>query len=261
MSTFNSALWNSSLWNGAGISSGGGVRPVTAGQLIYDAYRALGVLRPGQKTSPEGHDDAFGLLNDMVDSWNTESLMIPSLTRNVYPLVAGVGSYTLGPGGTLGGERPQRVTSAALVSCDCGCGCSGDNCQKLKLNTGWQDCSCGSGIWIDAAYPDVNLHINPAPLQGQALALQSWQTLTGFADLDTPHGFAPGYALALRWNLAQELAPLALIMRKIPDVLLANIQERAISSKAAVKSFNSRVPLMDTGFGGGDYNICTDTYQ
>ena len=259
MSLWNASLWNSTQWGGSSSSSSGGMRPVTAGQLIYDAYRALGVLRPGQRTSPEGHDDAFGLLNDMVDSWNTESLMIPAQRRDVYPLTAGVGSYTLGPGGSLGGERPQRVTSAALVSCDCGCGCA-DNCQKLKLNTGWQDCSCGCGIWIDSAYPDVNIKINPAPLEGQALALQSWQTLTGFADLDTPYGFAPGYALALRWGLALQLAPHALIMMKIPQNLLQVIETRAIESKAAVKSFNSRVPLMDTGFGGAGYNFCQDEY-
>jgi len=236
------------------------VRPVTAGQLIYDAYRALGVLRPGQRTSPEGHDDAFGLLNDMVDSWNTESLMIPSLTRNVYPLTAGVGSYTLGPGGSLGGERPQRVVSAALVSCDCGCGCSDGNCQNLKLMTGWQDCCSGCGIYIDGAYPDANININPPPAEGQSLALQSWGTLSGFADLDTPYGFAPGYALALRWNLAVQLAPYALIMMKIPSNLLQQIEAQAIQAKAAVKSFNSRVPTMDTGFGGGQYDICQDRY-
>src|SRR4029450_749740 len=115
MPQFNTSLWNSAIW-GSSAGSSGGMRPLTAGRLIYDAYRALRVLRPGQLTSPEGMDDALGVLNDLVDSWNTESLMIPSLRRDVYPLTAGVGSYTLGPGGTLGGERPQRVGRAARGS-------------------------------------------------------------------------------------------------------------------------------------------------
>src|SRR4030095_16976194 len=136
------SLWNSSIWNSApfggstGGTGGGGMGPLTAGRLIYDAYRALGVLRPGQLTSPEGMDDALGVLNDLVDSWNTESLMIPSLRRDVYPLTAGVPFYTLGPGGTLGGERPVRVESAALVACGCGCGCAAGGCTNLRLQSG-----------------------------------------------------------------------------------------------------------------------------
>src|SRR5262245_8919841 len=108
------SLWNSSMWN-AGSGSYAAMRPLTARRLIYDAYRALGVLRPGQGTSPEGQDDAFGILNDMIDSWNTERLMIPAMRRDLYPLTAGVSCYTLGPGGTLGGDRPQRIDSASLV--------------------------------------------------------------------------------------------------------------------------------------------------
>ena len=258
-----SSLWNSSLWNGAGGSSGnGGMRPVTAGRLIYDAYRALGVLRPGQLTSPEGMDDAFGVLNDLVDSWNTESFMIPSLRRDVYELTAGVGSYTLGPGGTLGGERPQRVEAAALVACGCGCGCSAGGCEQLELKTGWQDCSTSCGIYIDGGYPNVNIRIQPPPTEGQALALQSWNTLATFENLTTPYGFPPGYALALRWGLAQQLSPLALIMQKIPNNLLQVIEQRAIESKAAVKSLRSGPPPeMSTDFGGGHYNVYTDSYQ
>jgi len=260
MSLWNSVIWNSTQWGGSS-SSGGGMRPVTAGRLIYDAYRALGVLRPGQLTSPEGHEDAFGLLNDMVDSWNTESLMIPSLQRSVYPLTAGVGSYTLGPGGSLSGDRPQRVMSAALVACDCGCGCADGNCRQLVLRSGWLDCGCNCGIHIDRAFPNANVRINPAPSDGQSLALQSWQTLSGFADLDSQYGFPPGYALALRWGLALQLAPAALIMMKIPQNLLQVIEQRAIDAKAAVKSFNSSpIPEMDSGFGGCGYDICSDSY-
>lgn len=262
MSHFNTALWNSSLWNGAGGSSGnGGMRPVTAGRLIYDAYRALGVLRPGQLTSPEGMDDALGVLNDVVDSWNTESLMIPSLRRDVYALTAGVGSYTIGPGGTLAGERPQKAVTAALVSCDCGCGCGGGGCTNLKLNGPWHNCSCTPGISIDSAYPDANVRIDPAPYAGQALALQSWNTLTTFADLDTPYGFAPGYALALRWCLAQNLAPLALIMQKIPQTLLQSIEQRAVEAKAAVKSFHSSPPPVLDATGDGMFRCCGSSYN
>jgi hypothetical protein len=258
MPNFNTTLWNSSIWGGTSGTTGTGA--VTARRLIYDAYRALGVLRPGQQTSPEGHEDAFGLLNDMVDSWNTESLMIPALERAVYPLTAGVGSYTLGPGGTLSGSRPQRTVSAALVACDCGCGCADGDCRQLVLRSTWMDCSLKCGVFIDSAYPNVNVRIHPAPSAGQSLALQSWGTLSSFADLDSAYGFPPGYALALRWGLAFELAPLALIMMKIPSNLLQVIEQRAVASKAAVKSFNSSPPPEIEIASGGHYDFCSDSY-
>lgn len=255
MNLWNSTIWNSAPFGGSAGSAGSG-RPLTAGRLIYDAYRALGVLRPGQLTSPEGMDDALGVLNDVVDSWNTESLMIPSLRRDVYALTAGVSSYTIGPGGTLAGERPQKAVTAALVACDCGCGCGGGGCSNLKLVGPWQNCCNTPGISIDSAYPDANVRIEPAPTAGQALALQSWNTLTMFADLETTYGFAPGYALALRWCLAQNLAPLALIMQKIPQNLLQVIEQRAIESKAAVKSFNSSPPPVADATGDGMFRCC-----
>jgi hypothetical protein len=259
MAQFNTSLWNQALWNSSN-RSGLVAGSLTPRRQIYDAYRTLGVLLPGQQTSPEGHEDAFGLLNDMVDSWNTESLMIPALQRSVYCLTAGVGSYTLGPGGTLSGERPQRVVSAALVACDCGCGCADGNCRQLTLRSTWHDCSPRCGIAIDNAYPNVNVRIHPAPSAGQSLALQSWQTLSGFADLDSQYGFPPGYALALRWGLAFELAPLALIMMKIPQNLLQVIEQRAVDSKAKVKSFNSAPPPELETTAGGHYDFCSDSY-
>ena len=256
------SLWNSSIWNASCGAMANGTRPLTARRLIYDAYRALGVLRPGQLTSPEGHDDALGVLNDLVDSWNTESLMIPALKRDVYALVPGVGAYTIGPGGTLGGERPQRIVSAALVSCGCGCGCAGGGCTQLEIGRSFGECHVGCGIAVNYGYPDIDISINPPPASGQALAIQSWGMLSGFADLETTYGFAPGYALALRWSLAQQLAPLALIMMKIPNNLLQVIEQRAIDAKAAIKSFNSSPPPeLKADSVGTRYNVYTDSYH
>src|SRR4029434_860343 len=126
----------------------------------------------------------------------------------------------------------------------------------------YTDCGCNSGVYIDSAYPDVNIRINPPPRQDQGRAVQTWQTLAGFADLNTTYGFAPGYALALRWCLAQQLAPLALIMMKIPNNLLQVIEQRAADAKGAVKSLHSSPPPeMSTDLGCAGYDICTDSYR
>jgi hypothetical protein len=260
MSLWNTGQWNASGW-GAGIPAG--AKSLTAASLIYDAYRALGVLRPGQRTGSDGSDDAFRLLNDMVDAWNLERLMIWALTMEEYPVTAGCGVYTLGPSGTLGGPRPGRVVSASLTDS------SGHAVSCLPLLSPQEAGSCcqtKSGIYFDGAYPDTRLVMIPAPYQDGNIRLHSWQQFTGFADLATPYSFPPGYALAMRWNLALELMPLASIMKKIPDVLYQSVQERAAASKGAVKSFNSSPPpVMDASDGGalgcgGGYDIRTDSY-
>src|SRR4030095_5695647 len=86
---------------------------ITPRTLISDAYRSLLVTRPGQSTSDDAIDEAFRALNDLVDSWQIERLMIYNVERAVYPLAAGVASYTLGPGGTLGRTRPPRTDGRA----------------------------------------------------------------------------------------------------------------------------------------------------
>lgn len=243
---------NPNVWSAAGWG-------VTARRLIYDAFRSLGVLRPGQGASADGMEDALGALNDMVDAWNTESLMIPSQHRNVYALTAGESNYTIGPTGTIQGERPQQVSDASLISDS-----TPNVCTHLETLPAAHQCGCQCGIYIGTEFPNATVFIYPAPTSGQSLALTSAQVMYGFADLDTPYDFAPGYARALRWNLACELIPLAAIMQKIGQPRIDYVEKQAVESKAAIKSMHSSPPPIMRGdaalTGGGTYNIITDTY-
>jgi hypothetical protein len=246
------------MWNGNGA---GGTRALTASRLIYDAYRALLVLRPGQMTSPEAMDDAFGLLNDMVESWNLERLMIYALRLDVYgPLTGGAGCYSLGPSGGLGGDRPQKIVGATMVL--------DAHRMPIPILSPQEFQAQRAGLYSDNAYPNATIYINPAPQGGESLALSTWQAFGGFAGLDIEYGFPPGYALAMRWNLALQLAPMASIQKKIPDILYANIERQAIESKAWIKSFNAAPPpTMDASDGGAlacgcgaGYSITSDTW-
>ena len=223
---------------------------VNTRNLIYDAYRTLGVLRSGQQTSDDSMDDALRALNDMVEAWALERLMIYSIEPMVYPLT-GFSSYTLGPpDGTLGLVRPQRIEGAAV---------DGNSTPALTLE---QYRNKEHGVYVDAAYPKSNVYLNPIPGSGSILTLYGWAPFNKFASIDSSVDFPAGYARALRWNLALELAPMARIHVKISEVLYQNIETNAIQSKAWVKSFNSAgaMPEMKTGFGGSGYEICRDSY-
>jgi len=229
---------------------------VNTRNLLYDAYRTLGVLRSGQQTSDDALDDALRVANDMVDAWMLERLMVYSIEPTDYVLT-GLGSYTLGPpDGTLGLVRPQRIEGASVNS-------SGYACTMTPVLTLQQYRAHAAGVYVDSAYPKANVYLHPVPASGSLLTLYSWVPFSQFSTVDSVVDFPPGYARALRWNLALELAPMARIATKIPDVLYANVQQMAVESKAWVKSFNSTgaTPLMSTGLGcGGGYDICSDTY-
>jgi hypothetical protein len=228
---------------------------ITPRTLIYDAYRSLGVLRPGHHASDDAVDDGFRALQDLVDAWQIEHLMVYAVARTAYPLMAGLGTYTLGPGGTLGQTRPINTESAGLI------GAAGVE-SPINLLTLDQWRNQQSGVFIDSAFPAANVSVSPVPAGGEQLVLYTWAPLTRFALLDTAYACPEGYSRALRWNLALELAPYASISKKIPDVLYAHVERNAIDSKAAIKSFHSSLPpemntASELGCGCG-YNVYTD---
>jgi hypothetical protein len=203
-------------------------------------------------------DDALRTLNDLIDAWHLERLMIYAVEPSVHTLT-GATVYTLGPpDGTLGTVRPQRIEGAGLIY-------PSSNIESpLPLLTLDEYRTHHAGIYIDGGYPKANVHVNPLTAVGH-LVLYGWVPFTQFATVDSTVDLPPGYARALRWNLALELAPMARIAVKIPDVLYANIQQQAIESKAWVKSFNSQSTLEemqgDPALGcncGSGYNIYTD---
>jgi hypothetical protein len=211
-------------------------------------------LRPGQSVSDDAVEEAQRLLNEMVDAWQIEKLMIWAIVGTSYVIPAAGSTWTMGPLGTLAPLAPVRLEGAGWTR-------SGYPEQSLPVLTldEWREGRCG--VWNDGGYPLATISVRPAAAGGETLTLYAWTPLTSFASPDLQYDFPPGYSLALRWNLALQLAPLASIQKKIPDVLLSAVQQHAIDSKAAIKSLHSYPPpvLRLDGLGCGCYNICTDS--
>jgi hypothetical protein len=232
---------------------------LTPRTLIYDAYRQLGVLRPGQSVSEDSVDDALRSLNDLIDGWAIERLMIYGLTGTPYALPSAGSAFTMGPGGTLSQTAPVRVESASWIQ-------TGLPEQPVKVLTLDEYRRGNYGLYFDGQYPLVTMRVNPPAKGGEQLMLYSWAPLTSFTSADLAYQFAPGYAQALRWNLACQLIPSAVIQAKIPQVLHSYIEQKAAESKGMIKSFHSSLPpVMDATDGGalgcgGGYDVYTDTY-
>lgn len=232
---------------------------ITARILIYDAYRQLQVLRPGQSVSDDSIDDAVRALNDLVDSWQLERLMVYTVAGTTYTIPAAGKSFTFGPGGTMGTTAPVRVESAAWET-------GGMFPQPISILTAQEFVQQRAGLHFDGRYPLQTMWINPPAFGGETLTLYAWEKLTSFADADTTYNLPPGYAQALRWNLACQLYPSAIIQQKIPQSAYQVIEAKAAETKGAIKSFHSSPPpVMDASDGGAlgcgcgsSYNIYTD---
>ena len=101
------------------------------------------------------------------------------------------------------------------------------------------------------------LTVWPVPNETQTLVLYYAEPVAQFPDLGTAVALAPGYARALRTNLALELAPE--FGRVVDPVMLAQARE----SLADVKRQNWTQPELTLsgvpGVCGGRYSMATDT--
>jgi len=214
----------------------------TAGEQINGALRLLGVLAEGETPSAETSQDALFALNQMIDSWNTESLSIFSTQDQVLTWPAGASSRTLGPTGTLVGNRPVLIEDSTYFR-DPTTGVS----YGLKLINQQQyngiavktvTSTYPQVMFVNMTYPDVELYVYPVPLRDLEFHFISVEELTNPANLATTLAFPPGYLRAFRYNLACELAP------EFGVEPSAQVQRIAMTSKRNIKRINNPEDIM-----------------
>jgi hypothetical protein len=205
----------------------------TARQLITRSLRELGVLAVGETaTGPEAADALFKL-NDLLESWSLERLMVYHIKEVTKTLTGGVGSYTIGSGGDINTARPLRIDEAVLR-----------DAQGLDLDMriltleeyshiALKAIESTSSRWLyfDNAYPLASIFLWPVPSTSDTtLHLWFWQPLLAIESLDTVLTLPPGYSRALRTHLAAELATEYGV--EPSNTLVAS----GIASKMAIKS-------------------------
>lgn len=235
------------------------------------ALRLLGVIDATATPSAEDIQTCFDALNDMVDDWGTQRQTIYKITRNVFSLTANTASYTLGSGGTWNIVRPVWIERVSVIPTNSGTGNTGpmeipigytldiQEFQQITIKTAtstFPQCIYWDRGW-SAGLSTVQVYPVPTSSDG-AIVLYTPTAVTQFTDLSTEYTFPPGYAKALRYNLAVELAPEYGI--EPPDT----VRKIAMESLADIKRANS-APIeaqFDAALIGvaGRYNIYTDGY-
>lgn len=217
---------------------------VTSQQLINSALRLINVLATGETPDAAMSSDALFVLNQMLDSWQAEQLMIYTILRQEFALNSQQ-TYTMGPGGDFDVARPAKIDRLSIINLN-------NPAQPLELpldyitDAQWQaipvkliSSALPQVVYDDGAFPLRNLNYWPVPNQFPVkTAIYSWSALTEFADLGaTQYTFPPAYFKAIRYNLAIDLAP------EYGQQVQPAVAAQAISSKAVVKGINA--PLVD----------------
>jgi hypothetical protein len=65
--------------------------------IVSRALKDIGALEAGETPTPDAALDAFEMLNDIIDQWSNENMMVFNVTEIICPVIAGQTQYTIGP--------------------------------------------------------------------------------------------------------------------------------------------------------------------
>lgn len=214
----------------------------TALTLITNALLDIGVL--ADEETPSASQAAGGLrkLNNMLEAWNIEDLLVYGQTAYTLPTVSNKAVYTVGVGGDLNIPRPNFINAATLRDTAQTPANQLDYPLYIMSDAEWVDVSFklqtanwpAYGIYFNYTYPLIQVYLNPVPTSSQYnVILWIEGQLTSFSLNDTVT-LSPGYKRALESNLSIEMAGSYGI--EVPPSVVKIAQE----SKARLKIKNYR---------------------
>lgn len=211
----------------------------TAADIIKGSMRLIGAIAASETPSAGEYADGLLVLNDILESWANEGFMIYQKTREEFPLVAAQQTYTIGSGGNFSTTRPSHISAVGTESDDI------ETLIDIINEQQWAEISNKSAtatvptkVFFDGSFPLLNAKVWPIPTSTDNIVLYTQKPITAFASTATTVSLPPGYARALRYNLADEWA---VEFGKQLDPKVSNI---AIESKAAIMRKNTSPVLM-----------------
>lgn len=83
--------------------------------LVTRSLKVIGAYGAGEAIDSEDANDAFSMLNDMLDTWSNSTMMVPYVTEIIFTLITNTYQYTIGPGGTIGGTFTGSISGTTLT--------------------------------------------------------------------------------------------------------------------------------------------------
>ena len=207
----------------------------SAGEIINGSLRLIGALAEGEVPSAETSADALMAMNQMIDSWNTERLMIYNTIDQIFTWPSDEITQTLGPTGDFVGLRPVALDDSTYyrdASTGVSFGIKFINQQQYDgIAVKTVTSTYPQVMWINMEYPDIAMTIYPKPTRALEWHFVSVQELAQPATLATELAFPPGYLRAFRYNLAREIAAEFGIEPPRTVSQIANVSKRNLKSQ------------------------------
>lgn len=216
---------------------------MTVETLLYDALRLAGIVQlSGRTASTTEMADAFRALNHLIDGWNAEKLSVYAIERKTFALAANTASYTIATGATWDTARPPMIEAAHVIV--------GSPAIERPIAilpaAAWaaiplkaQTSNFGpESLFYEALVPTGKVWVHPIPTASMSIALFVWGQLTAFEAQDDDVDFPAGYARAITYNLAVELANAPRFRRFAMD---ANVAALADRYKAEIQAKNAQL--------------------
>ncbi len=180
----------------------------TALDIITSAMRKAGIITKNESPSADEANDGLEMLNDMIESWSNDNLIIYERALENFTLTSGKGEYTIGNGGDFNTTRPIYIVSAytRVGDTDYNMKIVNDETYQLipqkSITNSFPDM-----LNYTNSYPLGTIKLYPVPSDSNNIYILSEKAITSFGSLSTTVDLPAGWKRALIYNLAVELTP------------------------------------------------------
>lgn len=219
--------------------------------LITASLQDLGAIALGEVPTAAEGQACLNALNNMVEQWNTESLIVYNIAPQLFAYVAGQASYTMGTGGDFNADRPVTIESAYNRG---NAGMPNEVDYPIYVTNNYEEYSDIITKRIETTLPLIVYYNGDVPLQTltfwpipvdttYAPYLWFWTKITNFALISDTITLPPGYKRALQKNLSLEVAP------AYGSTVSPLLERQAVESKGQIKRINYTADLMSMPYG------------
>jgi len=211
----------------------------TPAAIIKDAYQDAGIIQQGDTPNSEQLADGLRRLTDVINFEQTQGLKLWVNTDTSITLVAGTGTYLLGPtasGGTVDMTKPLRVVECYYLD--------STGIRRPLIALSWRD-------YVQLSQVDQEGAINSYFVNKQELVLSVFfwlipdttaatgtghvvlqEQITGPISLTETMNFPIEWRMFLHWALADELAT------GQPQAIMDRCQQRAERYRDALENWD-----------------------